>query len=93
MPEGQNQPPLAPLSPSQPNCTGTKIRLPSRCTNSATDLPDLPIASRTWFNQAVDGATPAEREAARTRVLEYNEDDVRATSVLREWLTGMDAAG
>ena len=51
------------------------------------------LASRTWFNQAVDGATPAEREAARTRVLEYNEDDVRATSVLREWLTGMDAAG
>lgn len=49
------------------------------------------LNSQSWFDTAVHGATPEEREAARTRVLEYNEDDVRATWAVREWLTEGDA--
>lgn len=48
------------------------------------------LASQTWFNEAVDGTTPEARAAARERVLEYNEDDVRATLAVRGWLTAMD---
>ena len=44
------------------------------------------LNSQTWFAEAVQGETPDEREAARTRVLEYNEDDVRATWHVRHWL-------
>ncbi|MDO4717085.1 MAG: TM0106 family RecB-like putative nuclease [Propionibacteriaceae bacterium] len=47
------------------------------------------LNSQTWFNDAVHADDPAEREAARVRVLEYNEDDVRATLALREWLRGL----
>lgn len=44
------------------------------------------LASQTWFAQACDAETEEARAAARTRVLEYNEDDVRATHALRTWL-------
>jgi predicted RecB family nuclease len=44
------------------------------------------LASQTWFDEAVMGATDAIRSAAATRLLEYNEDDVRATFAVREWL-------
>ena len=50
------------------------------------------LASQTWFNEAVDGPTPEARAAARERVLEYNEDDVRATLAVRRWLTAMEEA-
>ncbi|NLE97133.1 MAG: TM0106 family RecB-like putative nuclease [Propionibacterium sp.] len=49
------------------------------------------LQSQEWFNTAVDGADEPTREAARRRVLEYNEDDVRATLAVREWLTRQDA--
>lgn len=49
------------------------------------------LASQSWFNEAVDGPSQSAREAARRRVLEYNEDDVRATLAVREWLTAADA--
>lgn len=49
------------------------------------------LNSQTWFTTAVSAGSSDERAAARTRVLEYNEDDVRATWVVREWLTAMDA--
>lgn len=39
-------------------------------------------ASMTWYRDAV-GPDPSQRE----RLLEYNEDDVRATYVLREWMS------
>jgi predicted RecB family nuclease len=42
-------------------------------------------ASMTWYEEAVG---PAGREASRRRLLEYNEDDCRATRALREWLNG-----
>lgn len=45
------------------------------------------LNSQAWFDEAVHNEDPAEREASRIRVLEYNEDDVRATAALRDWLT------
>ena len=44
-------------------------------------------SSMLWWRDAVDpDATPAAREAARTRLLAYTADDVRATLHVREWL-------
>ncbi len=44
-------------------------------------------ASMLWFEVAVlDDAAPA--LASRQRILEYNEDDCRATKALRDWLIG-----
>jgi len=41
------------------------------------------------YEQAIDEETdPAGRAAAQEWILEYNEDDVRATAALREWLDG-----
>jgi predicted RecB family nuclease len=41
------------------------------------------------YNQAIDEETgPAGRASAQEWILEYNEDDVRATAALREWLDG-----
>ncbi|SHI77555.1 RecB family nuclease, putative, TM0106 family [Tessaracoccus bendigoensis DSM 12906] len=49
------------------------------------------LNSQTWFNQAVGADSLEERAAARSRVLEYNEDDVRATLAVRNWLTAFDS--
>nr|WP_237421880.1 TM0106 family RecB-like putative nuclease [Gordonia sp. SID5947] len=45
-------------------------------------------ASMDWYRDAVGlgGTTPDPEQ--RQRLLEYNEDDVRATKVLREWIDG-----
>jgi predicted RecB family nuclease len=45
-------------------------------------------ASMRWYRDAVgmDGAEPDAEQ--RERLLRYNEDDVRATRVLREWMSG-----
>ena len=48
------------------------------------------LASQTWFTSSVDGADETVRSASRQRVLDYNEDDVRATRAVRAWLTGLD---
>lgn len=48
------------------------------------------LNSQTWFDEAVNGESEEIREQAKTRVLEYNEDDVRATWHLRNWLRGLD---
>lgn len=45
------------------------------------------LQSQTWFANAVD----EHDEASRVRVLEYNEDDVRATLQLRHWLARLDS--
>lgn len=45
------------------------------------------LQSQTWFANAVDDHD----DASRVRVLEYNEDDVRATLQLRHWLARLDA--
>lgn len=39
-----------------------------------------------WFDDAAHAEDPATRAAARRRVLEYNEDDVRATAAVRAWI-------
>jgi predicted RecB family nuclease len=44
-------------------------------------------ASMTWYEEAVRSES-SEAMASRTRILEYNEDDCRATLALREWLCG-----
>ncbi|HVW41597.1 MAG TPA: TM0106 family RecB-like putative nuclease [Amycolatopsis sp.] len=45
-------------------------------------------ASMRWYRDAVgmNGDAPAPEQ--RERLLQYNEDDVRATKVLREWMSG-----
>lgn len=43
------------------------------------------LNSQAWFAEAVHGPDAA-RADARRRVLDYNEDDVRATLALRDWL-------
>ncbi|MDO5083316.1 MAG: TM0106 family RecB-like putative nuclease [Arachnia propionica] len=48
------------------------------------------LNSQLWFATAVDAPDAATREAARTRVLEYNEDDVLATWHLRQWMQRID---
>ncbi|MCA0296488.1 MAG: TM0106 family RecB-like putative nuclease [Actinobacteria bacterium] len=48
------------------------------------------LNSMRWFDEAVHAASEADREQARTRVLEYNEDDVKATWHLRRWLRGLE---
>lgn len=43
--------------------------------------------SMLWYARAIDPSTEAaEREALVARLLAYNEDDVRATAAVREWL-------
>jgi predicted RecB family nuclease len=44
------------------------------------------LNSQLWFAEAVHGDTAEVRSRARRRVLEYNEDDVIATSQVRAWL-------
>lgn len=49
------------------------------------------LNSQKWFRDAVLGPDELTRSEATTRVLEYNEDDVRATHELRAWLRSLDA--
>ena len=46
------------------------------------------LNSQRWFADAVHGPEPQVRQAAETRVLAYNEDDVLATRHVRAWLRG-----
>lgn len=47
------------------------------------------LNSQHWFAAAVNATDEAQREALRRRLLEYNEDDTRATWALRGWLRGL----
>lgn len=48
------------------------------------------LQSQAWFADSIDLPSERQRAAARLRVLEYNEDDVRATLEVRSWLTDLD---
>jgi predicted RecB family nuclease len=46
--------------------------------------------SMAWYRAAVSGSGEAATDDARIhrqRILDYNEDDVRATYVLRQWMS------
>ncbi|EGD54156.1 TM0106 family RecB-like putative nuclease [Gordonia neofelifaecis] len=47
-------------------------------------------ASMEWYAAAVGLDGTLRDETQRARLLQYNEDDVRATKVLREWISGDD---
>lgn len=53
------------------------------------DLDPSGLNSITWFDIAVHSADEAERLAHKQRILEYNEDDVRATYEVRKWLRNL----
>jgi predicted RecB family nuclease len=48
------------------------------------------LNSQGWFESAAFDEDADVRAAAQQRVLEYNEDDVRATLALREWLDTLE---
>ncbi len=48
------------------------------------------LNSQSWFDEATHGPDERTRAEARQRVLDYNEDDVRATMALRDWLRTED---
>ena len=47
------------------------------------------LNSQHWFADAVNATTPELHEAATSRILRYNEDDVRATWALRRWIRSL----
>lgn len=44
------------------------------------------LNSQVWFLEATHGPDEQTRSDAQQRILDYNEDDVRATMALRDWL-------
>jgi predicted RecB family nuclease len=47
------------------------------------------LASQAWSHDAIHAPSPEQRQGAKIRILEYNEDDVRATAALRHWLRSL----
>jgi predicted RecB family nuclease len=43
-------------------------------------------ASMLWHQAATGPVDSDERQTARSRLLTYNEDDVRATAAIRDWM-------
>jgi len=48
------------------------------------------LNSQFWFSDAIHADNAKQRQAITTRILEYNEDDTRATRALRQWLRSLD---
>jgi len=51
------------------------------------------LQSQLWLIEARGSDAPVVREAARTRILEYNEDDVRATAAVRAGMRALRKMG
>lgn len=49
--------------------------------------------STVWYERAVSHPDQGVREENRARLLAYNEDDVKATAAIREWLTRISFPG
>jgi len=49
--------------------------------------------SMVWYRCALTDPDEATRIANRERILRYNEDDVRATAALRDWLSSVELPG
>jgi predicted RecB family nuclease len=47
-------------------------------------------ASMLWYERATGDGDSRVRQRHRRRLLEYNEDDVRATAAVRSWLDSAD---
>lgn len=45
------------------------------------------LQSMTWYREALDNPDPEVQAFNRSRLLAYNEDDVRATLAVRDWLS------
>lgn len=68
------------------NGLGLKVVVTAMTSFAWRDEDPSGLNSQSWFHEAVHAGDDGVREAARRRVLDYNEDDVRATWHLRAWL-------
>ena len=69
--------------------TGTSAGLKTVATKAGfawRDTDPNGADSMAWHAEAVGAEDQATRDAARARLLAYNEDDVRATAVVRAWM-------
>lgn len=62
------------------------------CGHTWRDTDPSGANSMAWYRDAVTDGDSAERRAARSRILAYNEDDCIATLAIRDWLTRATAA-
>ena len=65
---------------------GLKVVASSGAGFSWRDVDPSGLNSQTWAHDAIHAPTVELRQAAKRRTLEYNEDDVRATWALRNWM-------
>ena len=72
------------------NGLGLKVVVTAMTSFAWRDEDPGGLNSQVWFNEAVNAADAEARSLARVRVLEYNEDDARATWYLRRWLREQD---
>jgi hypothetical protein len=49
-------------------------------------------SSMAWYEQAIGGTDPGERDAFRSRLLDYNADDCHAQTAVRDWLSRLGQA-
>ncbi|MGI5952075.1 MAG: TM0106 family RecB-like putative nuclease, partial [Brooklawnia sp.] len=71
---------------------GLSLKVVANAAAGFTWRDDTPggLNSQAWFVEATQGPDEQTRRDARQRILDYNEDDVRATMVLRDWLRTED---
>jgi predicted RecB family nuclease len=65
----------------------------SFCGHTWRDTDPSGANSMAWYRDAIAADDSAERRAARSRVLAYNEDDCDATLAIRNWLSKASVEG